>query len=158
MKKNSVGLVLALMTILISAFKTGTTDLDKTKWLIGAWEQKTARGRMYETWVKASSTEFHGKSYVIKEKDTMVFENIKLAQQANGLFYIPTVKNQNGGKPVSFKAKTVSATEMVFENPAHDFPQQISYKQISKDSLVAEISGTVNGKFKSQKFQMRRSN
>lgn len=158
MKRISMRLVLALMAATAFAFKSDRADLDKTKWLIGTWEQKTARGNMYETWVKASSTEFHGKSYVVKEKDTMVFENIKLAQQADGLFYIPTVKNQNGGKPVSFKAKTVSATEMVFENPAHDFPQQISYKQLGKDSLVAEISGTVNGKFKSQKFKMRRKN
>ncbi len=158
MKKNSTGLAMALTTILLFAFKTGTTDLDKTQWLIGTWEQKTARGSLFETWKKASPNEFHGKSYMLKEKDTLVFENIKLVQQAGGLFYIPTVKNQNGGKPVSFKAKTVSAIEMVFENPAHDFPQQISYKQINKDSLVAEISGTVNGKFKSQRFQMRRKN
>lgn len=156
MKKISVGLVLAIAAATGFAFKAIPTDLDKTKWLIGTWEQKTARGTMYESWVKASATEFHGKSYAVKAKDTMVFENIKLAQQADGLFYIPTVKSQNGGKPVSFKAKSVSATEMVFENPAHDFPQQISYKQINKDSLVAEISGTINGKFKSQKFQMRR--
>ncbi|MEE1943786.1 DUF6265 family protein [Pedobacter sp. KR3-3] len=158
MKKISAGLALALMTTLVFAFKAGTADLDKTKWLIGTWEQKTARGSVFETWTKASPKEFHGKSYVLKEKDTLVFENIKLVQQTDGLFYIPTVKNQNGGKPVSFKAKTVSASEMVFENPEHDFPQQISYKQINKDSLVAEISGTVKGKFKAQKFQMRRKN
>lgn len=158
MKKNSTGPAMALATILLFAFKTGTNDLDKTKWLIGTWEQKTARGSLFETWTKASPSEFHGKSYMLKEKDTLVFENIKLVQQADGLFYIPTVKSQNGGKPVSFKAQAVSATEMAFENPAHDFPQQISYKQINKDSLVAEISGTVNGKFRSQKFEMRRKN
>lgn len=160
MKRTLIYLTLGLTAMIGSyAFKSDKKTkgtIEQTKWIIGTWEQKTARGSMFETWTKVNNKEFHGKSYRLKEKDTLIFETLKLVQQTDGLYYIPTVKSQNEGQPVSFKAKTVSATEMIFENPAHDFPQQISYKQINKDSLVAEISGTINGKFKSQKFQMRR--
>jgi hypothetical protein len=45
---------------------------------------------------------------------------------------------------------------MIFENPAHDFPQFISYTKITTDSLVAEISGTKNGQARKQRFPMKR--
>ena len=77
-------------------------------------------------------------------------------QEQNNLFYIPNVNNQNGGLPVRFATKTVSDMELVFENPQHDFPQIISYTKINADSLVAEISGTINGKERKQTFPMKR--
>jgi hypothetical protein len=133
-----------------------TSDITKAEWLIGTWENKTQRGSIYETWSKTNDNEYSGMSYIIKEKDTVVFENIRLVQEQDGLFYIPTVKNQNYGLPVRFTAKTISESQLVFENPQHDFPQIISYTKISADSLVAEISGTKNGQERKQTFPMKR--
>jgi hypothetical protein len=133
-----------------------TNEIKKAEWLIGTWENKTQRGSIYETWVRVSDDEFSGMSYIIKEKDTVVFENIRLVQKQDGLYYIPTVKNQNDGLPVRFTSKTISETQLVFENPEHDFPQIISYTKITSDSLVAEISGAKNGQEQKQTFPMKR--
>lgn len=130
-------------------------DIKKAEWLIGTWENKTPKGSVYETWNKTNETEFAGKSYIVKEKDTIVFENIRLVQEQDGLFYIPIVKNQNDGLPIRFATKTISETQLVFENPQHDFPQIISYTKITSDSLVAEISGTKNGQERRQMFSMK---
>jgi|GEM_PF-3228321 len=43
------------------------------------------------------------------------------------------------------EVKSMSETQLVFENLKHDFPQIISYTKVTSDSLVAEISGTKNG-------------
>lgn len=143
--------------ILLCAWTTNQiNDIKKAEWLIGTWENKTPKGSVYETWNKISDTEFAGKSYIVKEKDTIVFENIRLVQEQDGLFYIPIVKNQNGGLPVRFATKTISETQLVFENPQHDFPQIISYTKITSDSLIAEISGTKNGQERRQIFSMKR--
>lgn len=131
-------------------------DIKNAEWLIGTWENKTPKGSVYETWNKTNETEFAGKSYIVKEKDTIVFENIRLVQEQDVLYYIPTVKNQNEGLPVRFATKTISETQLVFENPKHDFPQIISYTKITSDSLVAEISGTKNGQERRQMFSMKR--
>lgn len=140
-----------------------TKDIQKAEWLIGTWENlptglagKTQRGSIYETWSKTNDNELSGKSYIIKEQDTIVFENIRLVQGQNGLFYIPTVKNQNDGLPVRFAVKTISESELIFKNSKHDFPQIISYTKISTDSLVAEISGNKNGQEIKQTFPMKR--
>jgi hypothetical protein len=44
-----------------------------------------------------------------------------------------------------------------FENRKHNYPQKISYTQISKDSLVTEISGMQSGKLSSEKYIMLRT-
>lgn len=133
-----------------------TNNINNAEWLIGTWENKTQRGIIYETWSKTNDTEFSGKSFIVKEQDTIVFENIRLVQEQDKLVYIPTVENQNEGLPVRFEIKTISKTQLVFENLKHDFPQIISYTKISGDSLVAEISGTKNGQERKQTFPMKR--
>lgn len=145
-----------VLTILCACTTKQTSDITKAEWLIGTWENKTQTGSIYETWSKTNVNEFSGMSYIIKEKDKVVFENIRLVQEQDGLFYIPTVKNQNEGLPVRFTAKTISETHLVFENPQHDFPQIISYTKITADSIVAEISGTKNGQERKQTFPMKR--
>ncbi len=144
------------LTVFCASTTKQTNDITKVEWLIGTWENKTPKGSIYETWNKKADNEFSGKSYVVKEKDTIVFENIRLVQEQDGLFYIPIVKNQNDGLPVRFTNKTISENQLVFENPKHNFPQIISYTKITADSLVAEISGTKNGQERKQVFPMKR--
>lgn len=132
------------------------SKIKKAEWLVGSWVNNTQRGNIYETWTKLSAVELSGKSYLLKANDTIVLETVRLIEEANSLHYIPVVKNENGGLPVRFTAKTVSDSVMVFQNMGHDFPQVISYSRINADSLVAEISGTRDGKERRIKFPMKR--
>lgn len=126
----------------------------KVQWLIGTWQMTTPQGNIYEMWQKTSNNELSGKSYMLKNKDTVVIETLKLVQEKDNLFYIPTVKRQNGGLPVRFSMETISDTGFVFKNLSHDFPQFITYKRIGKDSLIAEISGKQNGRERKERFPM----
>ncbi|MBN8865458.1 MAG: hypothetical protein J0H92_18940 [Sphingobacteriales bacterium] len=156
MKKTTT--IVAVVGILMLCSWTGyfNNDIKKAGWLIGTWENKTQRGSLFETWIPLNENEFSGKSYMVKDKDTMVFETIRLLQEKEQLFYIPVVKNQNEGQPVRFALKSISENSLVFENPVHDFPQLISYTRITSDSLLAEISGTRNGQPRSQRFPMKK--
>ncbi|MCJ0743096.1 DUF6265 family protein [Pedobacter montanisoli] len=156
MKKTNYSMVLTGLIMLCSYSAYAQSQIKKAEWLTGTWENKTSRGNLYEEWKKAGKHELAGKSYMLKEKDTIVFETLRLVAEGNGLFYIPTVKNQNDGKPVKFALKTLSDTQLVFENPQHDFPQLITYTKIKPDSLVAEISGTRNGQLRKQTFPMKK--
>jgi hypothetical protein len=94
-----------------------------------------------------------GRSYSIKDQDTIVFETYKLVQEQDSLFHIPIVKNENNNLPVRFVLKFFSDTQLLFQNPTHDFPQVITYTKINSDSLVAEISGTQNDKREDNHFR-----
>jgi hypothetical protein len=72
------------------------------------------------------------------------------------LTYTATVEGQNDDKPVAFKLTTATEKQMVFENPKHDYPQKISYTQITPDSVVAKISGIQQGKPSSEQFSMKK--
>jgi hypothetical protein len=151
-------LVVTCTAALFFSFTRPGKKIDKALWLTGTWENKTTKGTMYESWKQVSDYELSGKSYIIKEKDTVLLESVQLKEEENQLYYIPTVKNQNNGLPVRFALKRISAKEMVFENPGHDFPQVITYTQWGSDSLVAEISGVRNGQVLKQTFPMKKVN
>ncbi len=74
----------------------------------------------------------------------MVREQIHLARVRDSVFYIPGEKDQNSGKPVSFKLISDKQNHFVFKNNDHDFQQRIIYRFVNKDSVVARIEGLLN--------------
>lgn len=155
MKKRIGFVLIAGMTSCSWMFRF-TPNLKETEWLIGTWKSTVSNGNLYETWAKKNNQELIGKSYLIKNGDTIVLENIRLVQEKDQLFYIPTVVRQNNNLPVRFALKTSSQNKLVFENRTHDFPQIISYTKITSDSLVAEIAGIEKGKKRIESFPMSR--
>lgn len=156
MKKKNGRILFFLIAMFVSA--NARAQIDKAGWLLGQWQNKTARGVMYERWTKADDSTFHGKSFYLNGADTVVTETIQIRQRGGILYYVPTVKNQNNGQAVSFKLSTISENTLVFENPQHDFPQKISYTLLNKESLLAEIAGTVNGQHRARQFPMTKMN
>lgn len=146
-----------LVTISISVLSLQQIPkLKSIEWLLGTWENTTTRGTIYEDWNRNTDNEFQGRSYKINANDTLVLETISIVEKDNELYYIPTVKDQNSGKPVTFTLTYLSDTEMLFENPEHDFPQAIRYTKIKSDSLVAEIWGVRDGNQRGVRFPMKK--
>ncbi len=157
--KNIYTLAFVALLTIVSCKKTENSAKDKIKtadWLIGNWENQLEQGTLSESWEKANDSTFNGKSFFIKDKDTLNNETIVLSQKGNDLFYIPVVQGQNNNEPVIFKMTKADAKQLVFENPKHDFPQKISYTKITNDSIVAAISGVVNGKTEGESYPMKR--
>ena len=50
----------------------------------------------------------------------------------------------------------ISASELCFENPAHDFPQEIGYR-VDGDALLAWIRGTQKGQDRRLEFPYKRA-
>ena len=132
------------------------SKLGKTSWLIGEWEGTTDGIAVTEIWKKASGNLLLGRSFSLKNSDTISSEHIELKLQDDTVFYIPKVKNQNQGQIVKFALTSYTDQTLIFENPMHDFPQKITYQLVNNDSLVAEISGINKGQMQSEKFPTHR--
>ena len=155
--KTPLKVFIILITVaFFSCTEEQTSDIKKAEWLIGTWENKTSEGSMFESWHKKNDQEFLGKSFMISEGDTIVIETIRLIEENETLYFIPTVKDQNEGKAVRFKVKLIDEHKMIFENKSHDFPNLVSYTRVSSDSLLAEISGMAEGQKKVMTFPMKR--
>lgn len=150
--------LLITITMICNQSAAQTNSLSDARWLLGRWENQTQRGKMVEEWSKLNDSTFAGRSYMITATDSISLESILLKKEGNDLYYIPTVKGQNNDQPVKFKLTSSNTTTLVFENPAHDFPQKISYTLEAEKSLMAEISGMMNGQTRSRKFPMKRAN
>ena len=131
-------------------------QIEKANWLLGNWGNTTKEGILTENWTKQNDSVFAGESYFVVGKDTVFSEKIALEQKGDSLFYVPVIKNQNQGKPVSFALTSAKGNQLVFENPKHDFPQKVTYTKITADSLVAEISGMKDGKAGKETFPMKK--
>jgi len=152
--KSSIIILICATLSQLSIAQTSTkkyTPIKQASWLLGTWQSKSPEGLLVEKWQKLNDSTYSGKSYFLAGKDTAFTESIVIQQRGGKLYYIPTVKNQNNGKPVTFTQK---GTGLIFENLKHDYPQKITYVKVKPDSLVAEISGISKGKFKSEKFPM----
>jgi Domain of unknown function (DUF6265) len=152
--KRLLPILLAVVVFFAAFTLANDKPIEKAQWILGRWEYIDKEGLLTEEWTKQNDSVFVGYSSYVMHGETLFEEQLRLEQRDKQLYYIPTVKNQNGGKAVEFKLTAITANSFVFENPAHDFPQTISYTHPTKDSLVAEISGTENGKFKRQQFLM----
>jgi hypothetical protein len=156
-------IIQGLLCIEIATMLSGCTQeqeyakkhpLERAYFLIGKWQNNSET--ITEMWEKESDSVLLGKSYSLRNADTVSSERIRLEAHGEAVFYIPVVKNQNAGEAVKFKLVSSDANQLVFENSAHDFPQKISYSLITTDSLFAEISGMYKGQQQSEKFPMHR--
>jgi len=130
--------------------------VENANWLIGRWENNSAEGNLSEFWTKANDSTLLGESYFAIKNDTVFGEKVELMQTGKDFVYEVSVAKQNDEKPVPFKLTKSSETEMIWENPAHDYPNKIVYQKVGNDSLVAEIFGTKDGKAKSEVFKMKK--
>jgi hypothetical protein len=125
-------------------------------WLEGVWQNKTKDGLYTEQWIKANDSVYTSQSTITTGKDTLFYETVVLDQKGDSLHYIVTTPKQKDAKPVSFTLVNFTANSYIFENKRNAFPQRITYNKITEDSLMAEISGTINGKPAVEQFPMKR--
>ena len=78
-----------------------------------------------------------GMSRTVSQGRTVEYEFLLLRTEPNG--DINYVAKPSGQKETAFKLIRVSATEAVFENPQHDFPQRIIYTLKDGKNLTAVI-------------------
>lgn len=144
--------IVFLLTTILCSMQNTTHTLKELHWLNGSWMMETKRGKVYEHWTIDSDTQMSAKVFFVSESDSTLSESIMLKQEAGGVFYIPTVTDQNEGKSVRFGPMRADGDAVVFENKQHDFPQRIFYRKFSNDNMLAWIEGEIEGKTKRSEF------
>jgi hypothetical protein len=124
--------------------------------LTGLWKMDTPRGAIYEEWQVTGDERLAGRSYKVKNNDTLVLENVIISLQGNAIFFTPVVQDQNNNQPVPFKLISCNNNRYVFENKEHDYPQRVIYELVSTNDLRARIEGSKNGKEMGSEFNYTR--
>ncbi|MDQ3071578.1 MAG: DUF6265 family protein [Acidobacteriota bacterium] len=127
--------------------------INDVAWIAGCWTSSSGGRQVDEQWMKPAGGTMLGISRTVAKGRTVATEFIQLREEADGLYYIALPSGQSEAR---FKLVAASEGSARFENPAHDFPQVITYVRQPDGSLVAQISGTVNGKARAIDYPMQR--
>jgi hypothetical protein len=128
------------------------TPGERPFWLEGHWvhESKDRSSWTEESWLVRGDmmvgVGLNGSGEVAKS-----YEFMRIAKDKDGRMTF--WGSPRGAAPVPFRMVSLSAAEVAFENPAHDFPTRITYRR-EDDVLIATVSGP--GGSKPQTWRYRR--
>jgi hypothetical protein len=94
-----------------------------------------------------------GMSATIRNDTLRNYEMLLLRSASGRLQYIAHLPGQ---APTVFTATALDDTSVKFENPKHDFPQEIVYRRVGADSVVAVTAGPANGQRREIAFPFKR--
>lgn len=133
---NVLSLIILLNTFLMA--QNPDENMQKLLWIVDNWVSHEENKVSTEKWVKVNDNLYEGESVTKVKGNTVFHEILKLEKNDEGIFYIADVPHNPG--PVKFRLTSVNDTVAVFENPAHDFPEKITYVN-ENGNLHAFIEG-----------------
>lgn len=151
-----IGALAALATALaapVGAQERAVPDVQRAAWIAGCWELRSGARITHEQWMSPAGGAMLGMSRTTVRDTLREWEHLYLGPVAGGVVYVARPSRQ---AETAFAAVTLSDTLLLFENPAHDFPQRIIYRPRGTDSLVARIEGMRGGQLRGVDFPMRR--
>lgn len=112
--------------------------LARVEWLTGCWAGSAGSQAVEEHWLPLRAGTLVGAGRARESDRTTSVELMIIRMHGDTLaFHAFPV----GQAPAVFPAVSVTDSAVVFFNPAHDFPQRITYRRVGSDSLVARIEG-----------------
>lgn len=126
---------------LFVAASAGAADLPS--WMAGAWTAGLDGAKIEEHWTDARGKLMVGMNRTVYPNGRTSFEFIRIELRDGKPVYLAM---PGGRSPATaFPMTSQSANRIVFENPAHDFPQRVIYWRDGK-RLCARVEGTMDGK------------
>ena len=99
-------------------------------WLTGCHLEKKGERWTEECWTAARAGIMLGSGRNGRGDKLIGWEVMRIEREADGL--LTFWGSPMGAKPVPFRAISVSANEVIFSNPSHDYPQRIRYWRVGK--------------------------
>jgi hypothetical protein len=94
-----------------------------------------------------------GVGRTVKNSATVAHEFLQIRDSTSGgLEYVANPSKQS---EAIFSLLRLSESEVIFENPEHDFPQRIIYR-LRGNTLLGRIEGELNGEVRAADFPMKR--
>jgi Domain of unknown function (DUF6265) len=140
-------------TLVILATLAQAADVSALSWMAGCWRHESSGRVVDEVWMAPRGDGMLGMSRTVATDRIVEHEFLQIRVQEGRLVY---VAKPSGQPEATFTAITASAREVIFENPAHDFPQRILYRLQPDGNLAARIEGTEKGQTRGIDFPMVR--
>jgi len=131
------------------------SDIAVLGWMTGCWTLDGQQRGSVEQWTAPAGGSMLGMNRTVRDGKTVSFEFLRIVEEPDG--WTGLVASPAGQETARFRMISWSPTEVVFENPDHDFPQRIGYRLIGAGKLLGHIAGTVDGTPRVADFPMTRT-
>ncbi|HEV8196325.1 MAG TPA: DUF6265 family protein [Gemmatimonadales bacterium] len=153
MRPGPFALLSALSLVSLGGAIQQQSPLHRMRWLAGCWEQRRGNSVTLEMWMPPEGDLMLGVSRRVANGQVREYEQVRLAWNGDSLIYHA---EPSGQPPADFTGSAPTDSGFTVANPAHDFPQRISYRRRGADSLVARIEGPGAGGTKGIDYPMKR--
>jgi hypothetical protein len=139
--KNSL-IAVVLSVIALDGAAPAQQGVERVAWLQGCWQIAGPDRIIEEQWMAPRAGTMLGMSRAVRGDKVAAYETMMIRESGGNL----TFEAHPSGQPAAtFASISIEDSQVVFENAAHDFPQQIGYR-FKNGSLLAWIAGSVSGK------------
>jgi len=135
-----------------SAEETKPTLADLA-WISGCWLLETEKVRSEECWMEPAGTLILGLHRDVRPNGKTFFEYLRIEQTDSAIVYFATPR---GRETTAFSLKETTKNRVVFENPAHDFPQRVIYHLRDYGTMIASIEGMQDGQLRTEEWVWRK--
>ncbi|MFN6964882.1 MAG: DUF6265 family protein [Pyrinomonadaceae bacterium] len=134
--------------------QTKDPSVEDLAWLAGCWEQydHAKRSRVSENWMKPDGGLMLGTARSVRNGAVVNFEFMRIEKRREGTFYV--AKTSQNKDEIAFRLVSRARLEATFENPAHDFPQRITYR-LDGDILRARVEGLNKDKPSALNYELK---
>jgi hypothetical protein len=148
--------VMTAVMLLATMLPVGAAEpqFEQLSWLAGCWKSPVDEPGTVEQWTPLAGGTMLGLSRTVSGGTTVMYEFMRIARDDSGR--LSFFAQPRGVAPAGFPAIRTTPTEVVFENPAHDFPQRIVYRFEAPATLRARIEGMIDGKARREDFHFVR--
>jgi hypothetical protein len=153
MRSPAAALLALAVTPAAAVAQATPAPIARIAWLAGCWERRIGSRVVEEQWMTPRAGVMLGMGRTVRGDTLVEFEQVQLLQRGDRLVYAAAPSGQT---PAEFESTLVTDSAAVFSNPAHDFPQRISYRRAGRDSLIAAIEGVEAGRARGVEFRYRR--
>ena len=129
---------LLLLAPFVLAAAPPAAGIDDLAWLGGFWVAEQGESWTEELWTEPRGDMLLGTNRSGKGTRGSGFEFMRIAADEKGA--IAFWGSPGGAPAVAFPLVKAGPGEVLFENPAHDFPTRIGYRR-EGERLVATVSG-----------------
>ena len=126
-------------------------------WLLGEWRGNTSAGASIEKWEQSNPNTFLGEGYLVKGKDTILVERMKLLRQGDSWYY--ALQLDRHFEAATYRLETASQNQMVFRSKENIFPKQVILQRNNEESFSTILlsSGTIELSTSRLDFLMQRN-
>lgn len=141
--------------LLFTSLSVAAADISRLNWLSGCWAYDNQDAGSGEYWMTPAGGTMLAVSRNVRDGKTVGFEYLRIRESDQ--HSLELLASPSGQVAAEFYLLSLTDTEVVFENPLHDFPQRIIYRRGDDDALLGRIEGTSDGQEIAVDFPMTRT-